>query len=274
MPQPTALLANYSEDKPLLEVESFLSSKKILYTLIGKALRQAFDEVIDGPRTGRYSIEELEKTEKTYIGTKVEIVLRNKLNLKRGSRLDNNICGHEVDTKFSLTNGWMIPREAIDQLCLLIGGNDKSGVFSVGLLRMTADKLTNGTNQDGKKSISAAGKKHIRWIIDSYPLPRNFVLDIPAEIRADILSKTSGVQRMRALFTSMTNQIIPRMAIEQVAQQKDALKRAREMKEILSHEGYKIVCATYTSDRKHFIDNGFLQFKDDDWLSIKIAHPC
>lgn len=64
MPQPTALLANYSEDKPLLEVESFLSSKKNLYTLIGKALRQAFDEVIDGPRTGRYSIEELEKPRK------------------------------------------------------------------------------------------------------------------------------------------------------------------------------------------------------------------
>lgn len=269
MPQTIILLENNYDDKPLLEVESHLNSKKDLHTLIGNSLRQAFDEVIDGPRTGRYRIEELEKTEKTYIGTKVEIVLRNILNLKRGAYLDNSISGHEVDTKFSLTNGWMIPREAVGQICLLIGGNDNSGKFSVGLLRMTPDKLTNKGNRDGKKSVSAAGKKHIRWIIPSHTIPRNFILDMPAEIRAHIFAKKSGVQRMRALFTCMTNQIIPRIAIEQVAQQKDALKRARETKKILITEGYKVVCATYNSDKKYFIDNGFLEFKDDDWLSIK-----
>jgi len=44
--------------------------------IVAKELRRALDEVIDGPRTGRYSVEQLEKTEKTYIGTKVEILIR------------------------------------------------------------------------------------------------------------------------------------------------------------------------------------------------------
>ena len=40
----------------------------------GHAIRQSIDEVLDGPRTGRWGFEQLEKTEKTYVGTKLEIV--------------------------------------------------------------------------------------------------------------------------------------------------------------------------------------------------------
>ena len=93
-------------DNALAEVHAYLSTKD-LKNIVGKGLRQSFDEVIDGPRTGRYCIEQLEKTEKTYIGTKVEIVLRNELELPRGDVLDNRIRGHEVDTKFSLSAHWM-----------------------------------------------------------------------------------------------------------------------------------------------------------------------
>ena len=38
--------------------------------------RSAIDEVIDTARTGRYFLSDLEKTEKTYLGTKFEILLR------------------------------------------------------------------------------------------------------------------------------------------------------------------------------------------------------
>ena len=34
-------------------------------------LRQAIDEVIDAPRTNRFTLSETEKTEKTYLGTGV-----------------------------------------------------------------------------------------------------------------------------------------------------------------------------------------------------------
>jgi len=261
---------NGLQDSAITEIANHIKSKKNVSDLISKGLRQAFDEVIDGPRTGRFKIEQLEKTEKTYIGTKVEIILRTILSLPRGMVLDNSICGHEVDTKFSLTGAWMIPREAIDHICMLIKANDNSGTFSVGLLRTTLNNLTDGSNQDGKRSVSSLGKSNITWIIENGILPRNFLLDLSPEIREKIMSPKSGVQRIRALFTNVTSQIIPRTVIEQVAQQKDALKRAREMKDILAENNYKIVCAAYAVDRQHFIEQGFVNFRDDDWLSIKL----
>ena len=55
-----------------------------LSAFIPAMLRQVIDDVIKTPKTGRRSYDELEKTEKTYIGTLVEIELRNFLALKRG----------------------------------------------------------------------------------------------------------------------------------------------------------------------------------------------
>ena len=44
--------------------------------VVGTVLRRAYDEVIDTPRSGRFTISQTEKTEKTYLGTKVEILFR------------------------------------------------------------------------------------------------------------------------------------------------------------------------------------------------------
>jgi hypothetical protein len=43
---------------------------------IPQIIRKAIDEVIDAPRTNRFTLAETEKTEKTYLGTKIEILLR------------------------------------------------------------------------------------------------------------------------------------------------------------------------------------------------------
>jgi len=264
MPQPTA-------DLPLAQVYQFLMAKPDLIATIGRAIRKAFDEVIDGPRTGRFMIEQLEKTEKTYIGTKVEIVLRAELELERGLVLDNRICGHEVDTKFSISEGWMIPREAVGQICLLVAGNDNAGTFVTGLLRMTEDVLTPGANQDGKRNVSAKGKQSILWLAHKLPMPQNFLLHLHPQVRGQIMSQNSGMQRVRALFQSVTGRIIPRTAIEQVAQQKDPMRRARQTKASLAQEGYRVLCATYEADRAWFHHYGFYNFDNDDWLSIKIS---
>ncbi|MBK8006821.1 MAG: hypothetical protein IPK12_23875 [Gemmatimonadetes bacterium] len=58
--------------------------KRPIGILLGDIVRQAIDEVVDGPRTGRWDIDQLTKTEKTYIGTKVEIIVRNELDLDAG----------------------------------------------------------------------------------------------------------------------------------------------------------------------------------------------
>ena len=260
---------NPPADPALEQVGGFLLSKPDLLGVVGRAIRKSFDEVIDGPRTGRSRVEQLEKTEKTYIGTKVEIVLRNELGLGRGHVLDNLIVGHEVDTKFTIGSTWMIPREALNQLCLLVTGDDNTGACGIGILRMVPDVLTNGANQDGKKSVSANGKSQITWLARG-AMPRNFMLDLPPNAREVIMSAPSGKQAIRALFLNATGRIIPRSVIEQVAQQKDSLKRAREAKAILAAEGVQVLCATYMEDRAEFMRHGFSTINDDDWLSIPI----
>jgi hypothetical protein len=266
-------IAEVTSDAALESVRSFLARKPNLGPIVGDALRKAFDEIIDGARTGRYRIEHLEKTEKTYIGTKVEIVLRAELELQRGVRLDNLICGSEVDTKFSIDGKWMIPREAIGEICLLVSGNDNSGTFNVGLLRTVPAVLTPGSNQDGKRNVSAAGRAQIVWLLRNEALPRNFLLDIDEELRAAILAPKSGSGRLRSLFTLVTGQLIPRSGILQVAQlQGDPLKRARELKAPMLNDGYQVLCAAYEQDRTEFRRHGFNIFKDDDWLSIKIVN--
>ncbi|CAJ0701088.1 NaeI family type II restriction endonuclease [Ralstonia wenshanensis] len=258
-----------SVDSELLQVRDFLLTKSDLLGTVGRAIRKSFDEVIDGPRTGRYRIEQLEKTEKTYIGTKVEIVLRAELELERGRVLDNLIAGHEVDTKFTVGSTWTIPQEAFEKLCLVVTGNDNTGMCAIGLLRMTPDVLNNGTNRDGKKSVSALGKTQITWLARG-PMPRNFMLDLPIAARDAIMSAPSGKRAIKALFQNATGRLIPRSVIEQVAQQKDSLKRAREAKAILAAEGIQVLCATYMADRTEFHRHGFHEYGDDDWLSMPI----
>jgi hypothetical protein len=257
-------------DSSLDEVFSRISRIEGLETIVGNALRKAFDEVIDGARTGRYDINQLEKTEKTYIGTKAEIILRAELKLQRGKRLDNLIAEHEVDTKFSLSGGWMIPNEALGQLCLLLSGSDASGRFQFGLLRTTTAVLTAGSNQDGKKTVSSSGKKCIRWVVTDGRIPRNFLLDLDSHKRNKILSQSTGKQRLHMLFRLVNNQIIPRTAIVQVAQLLgDPMKRAREAKSILAQEGVKVLCSTYKHERDEIIRLGFNEFADGDWLSFR-----
>jgi hypothetical protein len=257
-----------ASDQALIQVGYFLTSKPDLLGVLGRAIRKSFDEVIDAPRTGRYRVEQLEKTEKTYIGTKVEIVLRTELGLERGKRLDNLILGHEVDTKFTIGSTWMIPREAIGELCLLVTGDDNTGSCAMGILRMEPTVLTNGANQDGKKSVSALGKAQITWLARG-PMPRNFMLDLPAAARDEIMSAPNGVQAIRALFRNATGRLIPRSVIEQVAQQKDYGRRAREAKDVLAAEGIQVLCAKY--EREQIARHGFSEFNNDDWLSMPLG---
>ena len=92
------------------------------------------DEVIDAPRSKRFTIKEIEKTEKTYIGTKVEILVRNHLNIPKGKTLDLAIDGIEVDIKNTVGNNWMIPLEAIGHPCILIKLDEETAKCSFGII--------------------------------------------------------------------------------------------------------------------------------------------
>ncbi len=238
--------------------------------LFALTLRQALDEVIDGARTGRFSVDQLEKTEKTYIGTKVEILLRYAFEWPRGAKLDNLIAGVEVDTKFSLTGQWMIPREARGEICLLASADDRKAIFSVGLLRMVPAVLRAGTNQDGKTSVSAVGKKSIRWLCFQNSMAVNFLLNLDPGLVSRIQAHRSGKTRITAFFEHVSNKLIPRSVVLQIIKLPgDPMKRAREAKATLAAKGYRVLCATYAEDRLAIHQAGFTNCADDDWLSLK-----
>ena len=127
-------------------------------------VRQAIDEVIDTPRTGRTKLSEIEKTEKTYIGTKIEILARALLKLPRGTKLDLLVENHEVDVKFTVTGNWMVPMTTLNELCLLIFADTKKQTFGVGLLRMTKNNISESENRDKKRRVNSTGKNNILWL--------------------------------------------------------------------------------------------------------------
>jgi Restriction endonuclease NaeI len=257
-------LALHAVAQALRDIPSF-------HQVVVTELRRALDEVIDGPRTGRYSIDQLEKTEKTYIGTKVEILLRHALELQRGAKLDNLIAGTEVDTKFSISSQWMIPKEAIGEICLLVGVDEKRSICRVGLLRTTESVLRPGQNQDAKRGISAQGKEQILWLLADSPIPENFLLHLDDATRNAILAPKSGKKRVEALFTHITGRLLSRSLVLQVIRLPgDPLKRAREAKATLKPKGFNVLCATYQADRQQMSEAGFNEFAADDWLSLRV----
>lgn len=206
-------------DKALLKVKKAIlkacaEQSKTPTELFGKIIRQATDEAI-GPRTGRWKISQLEKTEKTYIGTKVEMVTRAALNLKRG-KLDAEIEGEQVDIKWSKRLAWEIPYEAVGHICLVIGTNEKGTKFSVGLIRCNEDRLNPGKNQDGKRTISSAGKCHMVWLVKDAALEPNFIAALPSEVTDDIMAQDTAKGRVRKFLLHMEGRPFPRSAIETV----------------------------------------------------------
>lgn len=189
-------------------------------------LRQCVDDVIMTPKTGRRSYDELEKTEKTYIGTRVEIELRALLRLPKG-KLDTLILGKDVDIKNTMGSNWMIPTEAIDHPCILVAADEKRAMCFLGLIVAKLDYLTAGQNKDAKKSVSAEGFANILWLLNERPYPPNFWQTVPSDAIERIFSGSSGNQRMASLFREVQDTPIKREVVEAVAKQKDFMRRIR-----------------------------------------------
>lgn len=238
-------------DTELAAVVARFQSIPRLTTVVGQAIRQAFNEVVDGARTRRYRYEQLDKEEKAYIGKKVEIILRNTLSLPKGDVCDLAIDGTEVDIKWSMSGNWMIPQENFGRLCLLLTATDteSTSVFSMGLIRANLEYLTAGSNQDKKKQISAKGMPYVHWLIKDGPLPPNFLLQLPEAIRKAILRGEGGQERINQLFRLVQRKPIPRAALEAVGNQIDTAKRVRDARLALSPEGIVILSGRYDREK-------------------------
>jgi len=196
---------------------------------VGELLRESFDGAIKTPKTGRRLYDELEKTEKTYIGTCVEIELRHRLGFSRGKVLDYEIAGLEVDLKFSVGTSWMIPPEAFGRPCIIFSADEKKARCCFGLFIAKSGYLNAG-NRDQKCSINKLGRESIRWLLKDEPYPPNFWQSVPEDVADMIASARSGNKRIITLFREVMDQPISRKVIEDVAAQKDPMRRVRSDK--------------------------------------------
>jgi restriction endonuclease NaeI len=228
-------------DSGLQAVLQWFRSDPDLVSKFGAALRQSMDEVLDGQRTGRFDISTLEKTEKTYLGTKVEIVVRATFELPRGQRMDYRVAGHDIDSKFTSLTSWSIPTEAMGHLCLLTSTNDHRGTFNVGVVRITPDALNQGQNKDAKKTLSKEGRGRICWLAREAPLPENLLLSLPAGTVAAIMQPRSGQQRINELLRRVQGRVIGRTTAVTVARQADGLKRCRDARSRLAPHGIVVL---------------------------------
>jgi len=188
--------------------------------------RQAIDELIDAPRTRRLRLNQLEPNEKAVLGIKVEAALRYYLDFPRG-HLDFRIGPHDVDVKFTTQSNWMIPPEAVGQVCLLCRVSETAARYWIGLLEASPNSLTTRPNRDRKLQVSAAGKQNIVWIAENEPFPPNIWETLTEEEAQHIFEPSGGTERIVRLFERFTGLPIHRSTIHAVARQHDYMKRIR-----------------------------------------------
>ncbi|UTH50142.1 hypothetical protein KBW81_18360 (plasmid) [Loktanella salsilacus] len=251
---------------------------KKLREWFGPMLRENIDGIIDTPTTGRIFIDELENTEKTYLGTRVELELRNFLDLQRGLTLDLEILGMDIDVKNTTASNWMIPSEAIGHSCLVVAADENRALFFVGLIFAHSGNLTQGKNKDGKGTLSSPkGFSNILWIFQGEPYQRNLWTVIPKHTVDFIFSLQNGNARVAELFRQVTDTPIDRKIANGAARQSDFTRRIRSDKskgtlgtrDVLALEGYLLLNGKY--DRKLIKALCMPDCKGSEWISHKIA---
>jgi hypothetical protein len=232
-----------SDDASLKRAFDWFRSQEDFARRFGEAIRRSFDEVFDGQRTGRYCLDQLTKVEKTYIGTKVEIIVQDEFGLSRGNRMDFLVADQEVDAKWTMKSGaWMIPTEAVGEICLCLTADDNRSVFSVGMIRPDDLLLGSAKNKDGKRRFNDLGNQSMTWLVESGQLPENVLLHLSAEIRDRVLDKSkNGQQRVGDLFRLVQKRLISREVLLAVAHQQDGPKRARDARLSLRSDGILIL---------------------------------
>jgi hypothetical protein len=223
------------EDPQIENVEAALYRHDPAGDRVARVLRRTLDQLYDGQHTGRWSYDQLMKTEKTHMGTLVEINLQREFEFSDGTTMDYSIAGVEVDCKYSMKmGGWQIPPEAIGHVVLVVWASEQVAQWKAGLIRVAATDLNLGTNRDSKKTLNKAAVGRIHWLWHGHGrLTPNLFYQLDASTRERIFNAKArrgnqhGQARVNELFRSVQRRIVRRAELATVAQQDDFMKRAR-----------------------------------------------
>lgn len=237
---------------------------------LARIFRQAVDEVVDAPRTNRFTLSELEKTEKTYLGTKIEILVRDFLQIKKGSILDLSVDGVEVDIKNTTKSAWTIPLESHGHPALLLRLDEKIAKCDAGIAVIRPEYLNASENRDSKKTLSKAGVGNIWWMLYRHPYPPNFWEVLPAADRLEVFAAGTATKRLAALFEKLQRTPISRLQVQAVAQQDDYMKRLRKnggARDLLQEKG--MVLLSGRSDPALIERLGLGRVSPSEFISLK-----
>ena len=247
--RPPVAVTNTPSDSAVDKILAWFGSQEDAADRFRWSLRDSLDELLDGQRTGRWAYQHLKKTEKTYLGTAVEVNFTKEFDIADGQTLDWLINEVEVDCKFSKDFGnWEIPMEMYlcedheersgqdDHVAVLLWMTDDTSEWCAGVTRVTDNDLAfkaNGQrayNGDNKRKLSAVGLSKVQWLWGGLQddLPRNQLLHLPESTRDQILNGPSGQQRIDALFRNVRSEIVSRSTVLTVAREDDAMKRVRD----------------------------------------------
>ncbi|MGO4859653.1 NaeI family type II restriction endonuclease [Arthrobacter sp. 2MCAF14] len=236
-------------------------------------IRRTYDMIYNGQETGRYRWDQLMKTEKTHFGTLMEINAQREFEFEGGDATDYRIAGHQVDAKWSQTSGsWMLPPEVFDELALVVTGSDAESVWSLGLIRITAEVRKEATNRDKKSQLNALGRDSVHWLWKDAPLRPNVLLQLPRDIVNNIFDNRFGTQRTHRLFRAAEGMIVHRNIVATVSRQLDHQKRVRYnggSRSVLAPEGYLILSGLY--HRQLAEDLGVPVPRQDEYISVRVV---
>jgi len=236
-------------------------------------IKNAVDFVIDPVRTGRTTMEELDKVEKTFIGLKVEHFIRDLLELPKGLSRDLQIDGLEVDIKNTIGSTWMIPVETYrdEEPCLLIATAKFDGRCWLGLI-VAREAYLGSENRDRKRSITEAGRRNIMWLVEDVPYPPSRWAGLDMKRFRELRSIEGGKKRAAQFFRENVGRVVHRSIIEALLHdQYDYMKRVRGnggARDDLNAEGIAVLSGAYDRSKAETLG---VQLAKDEFVAIRIA---
>ncbi|MEU4557475.1 NaeI family type II restriction endonuclease [Actinoplanes sp. NPDC023936] len=241
------------EDADLWKVRDELKVLDLKGMRMGLVIRDCFDQAYDGQRTGRWDYMQLSKTEKTHIGTLVEIGIRKEFGFEEDERgpggargkLDFLIKGVPVDCKWALNlYEWYIPKEMYQdepKIAMVVWGNEYTKRWSLGLIRIEEKYLkAEGRQRDKKRTLNEAGRDRILWVFKNARLIENTLLHAKTPAIDEIRYSTNGQTAVTTLFRSLTERLVNRATVITAGAQIDPGKRVRDARKQLKRHGIVI----------------------------------
>jgi len=236
-------------------------------------IRHTFDMVYNGQETGRYRWDQLMKTEKTHFGTLFEINAQREFEFPGGTTTDFRIAGHQVDAKWSQSlYGWMLPPEVFGELALVGTASDLDAVWSLGLVRVTAEVRKESVNRDRKSQLNDRGRRAIRWLWKDASLRPNVLLQLPTSKVDYVFAGRSGTARTSRLFIAAEGMLVHRNSVATVSRQLDAQKRVRYnggARSVVAPDGYLILSGLYHSGLAAAL--GVPVPRKDEYISVRVV---